>query len=371
MPTATQSGSVDTGLLRQLQVRSSLSAAEFGGLLNRRSGLESLARAEESGGFSWYLKDRNRAVQYFCYQAKKFIGAYLAALGDADALVFCSSVAESHAGVHREICKGLASVGILLNEAANSGAIVAPGKVVDISDRRSHIRVLLVGADEQAMIAQLAVATLQEAGIFRREAPEPQRGIPVAVSAYHVHLTKEHIEQLFGAGANMTKHADLSQPGHFSCEEKVALVGPRGRIERVRVLGPYRKASQVEVSRTEAFKLDVNPPVRASGSLEDTPGIQLEGPAGTVELDRGVICALRHIHITPDDALEFRLRDKDLVSVRILDSERSLAFGSVLVRVHPQSGLEMHIDTDEGNAAGIPLGATCYLESIDERSQAG
>ncbi len=160
MPTATQSGSVDAGLLLQLQTRDSLSAAEPGELFNRRSGLESLARAEGWGGFSWDANDGNRAVQYFCYQAKKFIGAHLAALGNADALVFCGSVAEAHAGVRSQICKGLAAVGILLDEDANSSAVVAPGMAVEISDRQSYIRVLLVRADEQAMIARPAVEAL-------------------------------------------------------------------------------------------------------------------------------------------------------------------------------------------------------------------
>lgn len=215
-----------------------------------------------------------------------------------------------------------------------------------------------------------AVETLQENDFSLAQAAESRHGIPVAVSAHHVHLTKQHFELLFGGGGKMTKHSGLSQPGQFSCEEKLAIVGPRGRIERVRVLGPYRQASQVEISRTEALKLGIDPPIRASGHLQGTPGIRLEGPAGAVELQQGVICALRHIHMTPDDAREFGLRDGDLASVSIGGGERSLVFGSVLARVHPASSLELHIDTDEANAAGIQHHATCYLESIDRHAEA-
>ena len=371
MPTVTRSGSVDPGLVLQMQNRHSLTDTQLNEFLSRNSGLKALAKSSGADGdFSWDAKNGNSAVQYFCYQAKKYVGAYLAALGDADVLVFTGSVAQGQAAVRAQVCQDLAPVGILLDDAANADAVVGAGAVVEISDRRSHVRVLLVGADEQQMIARLAVETLQRTGVSFSQARRPRQSIPVTVSAHHVHLTKEHFERLFGAGKEMTWHADLGQPGQFACKENVTLVGPRGRIDRVRVLGPYRNASQVEISKTEAFKLGVNPPIRASGALQDTPGIRLEGSAGAVELERGVICALRHIHITPDDALAFGLRNKDVVSVQIRDGERSLGFGSVLVRVHPQSGLEMHIDTDEANAAGIPQGAVCYLDSIDERPDA-
>jgi acetate kinase len=185
------------------------------------------------------------------------------------------------------------------------------------------------------------------------------------VSAHHTHLTQEHVEMLYGPGHQLTKHTDLSQPGQFACKEQVDLVGPKGRIERVRVLGPVRKATQVEIAMTEQFKLGVHPPVRESGDLTDTPGCTLEGPSGSVTLARGVICARRHIHMAPEDALRYGVRDKSVVRVRV-SGERELVFGDVLVRVDPHFKLAMHLDTDEGNAAGIETGVKGYIDGIED-----
>jgi len=159
---------------------------------------------------------------------------------------------------------------------------------------------------------------------------------------------------------------DLSQPGQYACDEKVHLIGPRGRVEQVRILGPARKETQVEIAMTEQFKLGIHPPIRESGDLEGTPGLTLEGPGGRVELDKGVICALRHIHMTSEDALGMGLKDKDVVEVRV-KGERELIFGDVLVRVSPKFRLAMHIDTDEGNAADVSAGAVGYIEVIQHR----
>ena len=161
---------------------------------------------------------------------------------------------------------------------------------------------------------------------------QKQEPFLVEVSAHHIHLTQEHVEALFGKGHQLTRHADLSQPGQYACKEQLTIVGPKGRIERVRVLGPTRKYTQVEIAMTEQFKLGVHPPIRERGDIADTPGCTLEGTAGSVKLDRGVICALRHVHMTPEDALRYGVRDKSVVRVRI-DGDRELIFGDVLVRV--------------------------------------
>ena len=188
----------------------------------------------------------------------------------------------------------------------------------------------------------------------------------VETSARHIHVTKEVFATLFGADATLTKKKDLSQPGQFACAEKVHLVGPKGRIANVRVLGPTRKETQVEIAMTEQFKVGIQPPIRQSGDLTNTPGITLEGPYGTSVIDRGVICAQRHIHMTPEDALRFRVRDNYVVRVR-LEGERELIFGDVVVRVNPAFRLAMHIDTDEGNAANIRTGMLGYIEEIQSR----
>jgi acetate kinase len=161
----------------------------------------------------------------------------------------------------------------------------------------------------------------------------------------------------------LTPKHDLSQPEQFASEETINLIGPKGRIERVRVLGPARKETQVEIAITEQYKLGIHPPIRESGYLEHTPGVTLEGTSGTITIQRGVICALRHIHMTPEDALKFGLRHQNKVRVRV-ESSRELVFGDVVVRVHPKFKLAMHIDTDEANAANIGEDVVGHIESV-------
>lgn len=189
--------------------------------------------------------------------------------------------------------------------------------------------------------------------------------VPVEVSAHHIHLCEEDIQKLFGNGHQLTRESDLSQPGQFACKEKVNLAGPKGRVENVRILGPARKMSQVEIAMTEQYKLGIRPPIRESGDVAGSPGITLEGSAGTANLSQGVICALRHVHMTPEEASAWGLKDKNIVRVRI-DGDRELIFGDVVVRVNPSFKLAMHIDTDEANAANIKTGVTGYIEGIQD-----
>ena len=177
-----------------------------------------------------------------------------------------------------------------------------------------------------------------------------ERKVIVETSARHIHLAKEHVDILFGAGHALTNKKDLSQPGQFACEEKVELVGPKGTL-KVSVLGPERKATQVELSYTDARTLGLaGVPVRESGDTAGSPGIKLVGPAGEVTIDEGVIIAKRHIHMTPADAEAYNLADKQIVKVRV-ESGRTTIFDDVVVRVNPTFALAMHIDTDECNAA--------------------
>ena len=171
----------------------------------------------------------------------------------------------------------------------------------------------------------------------------------VETSARHIHVTKETLATLFGKDAELHNKKNLSQPGQFACEEKVTLVGPRGQIT-VSILGPCRKADQVELSFTDARTLGITVPVRESGDVAGSPGLKLVGPCGEVEMKEGAIAAKRHIHMTPADAANFGVKDKDIVSVK-LDTARPLIFGDVVVRVSENFSLAMHIDTDECNAA--------------------
>lgn len=176
--------------------------------------------------------------------------------------------------------------------------------------------------------------------------------VTIEVSARHIHLSKADAKKLFGAGFVLSKFKDLSQIGQFASNERVKLIGPEGVIDKVRVLGPYREETQVEVSETDAKKLGLTPPTRDSGDLDQTPGIKIIGPAGEIDLKRGVIIALRHIHMDPATAKILGVKDGGRVKVDTSGS-RDLLFENILVRVDPSFRLAMHIDTDEANAAGI------------------
>lgn len=180
--------------------------------------------------------------------------------------------------------------------------------------------------------------------------------IPIGVSARHVHLSTAHIKTLFGY-EKLTMDFDLSQPGQFAATERVTLKTAKNVIQHVRILGPARDASQVEISKTDSFLLGIQPPTRLSGDLHGSEGITLEGPKGTVTLVEGCIVAQAHIHMHSYDAEVFQVADKQLVSVRV-KSERPVTFHDVIIRVSDAYALDMHIDTDEGNAAAIQKGMT-------------
>jgi len=186
--------------------------------------------------------------------------------------------------------------------------------------------------------------------------------IPVAISARHVHLTESAIEALFSDHYHLHVHSGLVQPGQFAAEELVTLVGPHGRIPHVRIVGPPRAENQVELSRTDALTLGINAPVRESGDLAGTPGITIEGPRGSIKLDSGVICALRHVHMNPAEAERLGFKDQDRIELAAESDDRRMLFRDVVVRVSPTYRLEMHLDTDEGNAAGLRSGDYMVLK---------
>ena len=178
-----------------------------------------------------------------------------------------------------------------------------------------------------------------------------KKEVLVETSARHVHVTREALDILFGEGFELTHKKDLSQPGQFACEERVTVVGPKNSIAKVSILGPARSATQVEVSLTDARTLGIDAPVRESGDIAGSGACKIIGPCGEIEISEGVIAAKRHIHFTPEDAAEFGVEDKQIVSVKVESNGRSLIFGDVVVRVSPKFKAAMHIDTDESNAA--------------------
>ncbi len=200
------------------------------------------------------------------------------------------------------------------------------------------------------MIAQLVLQTINQMG---KESGGYQ--VPVGVSARHIHLTQEHVEVLFGEGYKLTKKKEL-MGGQYACNETVTVVGLKLRaIENVRVLGPVRKASQLEISATDAMKLGVAAPIRESGNVAGSAPVAVVGPKGVIYLQEGCIIAMRHIHMSPADAAAAGVRDGDIVSVKA-DNERGTVFNQVKIRVNESFTLEMHIDTDEANASKIKTG---------------
>ena len=190
-----------------------------------------------------------------------------------------------------------------------------------------------------------------------------KKEVLVEISARHVHVSEEHLEILFGKGYKLTPKKDLSQPGQYACEERVTVVGPKKELAGVSILGPCRKATQVEISLTDARSIGVKVPIRESGDVAGSGACKLIGPAGEVELTEGVIAAKRHIHMTTADAEKYGITDSQIVSVKIPTEGRALVFGDVVARVSDSYALAMHLDTDEANAAAIP--GSCIGEILD------
>ena len=184
--------------------------------------------------------------------------------------------------------------------------------------------------------------------------------VKIGLSNKHLHLSKEHIDILFGEGHELTPTKPLVQPGQFACEEKVDIVGPKNTLKGIRVLGPARAETQVELAMTDARTIGIKAPVRESGKLEGTPGCKIVGPCGEIEIDHGVIVALRHVHLNDEQAAEAGVKDGEFVSIKI-EGERGLIFENVLVRAGAKHEREVHLDTDEGNAAGCGPDTVCTI----------
>ena len=349
-------GDIDPAILVHLMRTEKMDADALDQIINRSGGLKGISgisndmreieAAADSGNTQAML-----ALRTFCYRVRKYLGAYGAAMGGLDVIAFTGGIGQGSAWVRSLACQDLSFMGVRIDEAKNKNA-QGFDSICDISAEDATVRVLVIPTDESRMIARETLHSIQRNYVNNILHEKKTTPVPIEISAHHLHLSQEHVEALFGEGHELTVHQMLSQPGQFACKEKVTLVGPRGRVENVRVLGPARSETQVEISMTEQFKLGIQPPVRESGSLEGTPGITLEGPNGTLTIDHGVICALRHIHIPPEDALHFGLKNKDIVRVRV-ESDRDILFGDVIIRVSPNYKLAMHLDTDEGNAANI------------------
>jgi len=352
----TRAGDLDPGIALML-ARGGMTTDEIDALLNKRSGLAGLSgvasgdyRDIETAADGGDVRAR-LAIDVFVHRLRKYIGAYAAVLGGPDAIVFTGGIGENSARVRTAVCDGLLFMGVALDTEANAKAAGAlHGGIVDIAAPRAPTRVLVVATQEEMMIAREVVRCISGPAA----AIDGLRGkpIPVGVSVRHVHLCRAHCDALFGPGYELTARRDVSQKGQYVTRETVDLVGPRGELRGVAIINPLRERTQVEIAKTDAFTLGVKPPIRESGQIDGTPGLRLRGPAGEVALAEGVILALRHVHMSPDDAQRFGVADKDVIEVAVA-GDREMTLGDVLVRVREDFVLDLHIDTDEANAAGL------------------
>jgi acetate kinase len=359
----TRSGDLDPGvLLHLLREEEGLDVDGLDELLNRASGLKGLSGV---GNDMRDIEERaaqgdercRMALHVYAHRVRKYIGAYAAMLGGVDSILFTGGIGENSAYIRHRVAQRLEFLGARLDEERNRSAHVdREHTVAQISKGTSRAHLLVVATDEQHAIAQEAAAM-----VGGRDACGGERPIPVSISARHIHLDQDTINVLFGPGHHLTPRNDLSQPGQYACEETLDVVGPKRTIKGVRVLGPTRPGVQVEISRTDEFFLGIDAPVRNSGDTKGSAAVTLVGPKGQVHLEEGVICARRHIHMAPDDAAYYGVEHGDVVEVGIDSDGRDLMFGDVLIRVSPKFALEMHIDTDEANAAELAPGTTGML----------
>jgi acetate kinase len=362
----TRSGDLDPAI-PLLLARQGMTPDRIDTLLNRESGLTGLSgigadfrdieRAADAGDPRARL-----AIDVFVHRIKKYVGAYVAVLGGADALVFTGGIGENSARVRSAVCEGLVYMGVALDEELNRTERAADHDgIVDVSRKRAPTRVLVVRTDEERMIARETVRCVVGAtGAIRSVHTRP---IPVGVSVRHVHLNRADCDALFGPGYELTRRRDVTQPGQYVTRETVDLVGPKGEIRNVAIIAPLRARTQVELARTDAIALGVAPPLRESGHLDGTPGIRMRGPNGTIETNGGVILALRHVHMSPDQAKTYGVKDRDVIRVKAF-GEREMSLGDVVVRVSPSFELDMHVDTDEANAAGLTSESVVAFEGV-------
>lgn len=367
----TRCGDLDPAVVLYLTRQEGMSTDEIDRMLNKESGLKGLSGI--SNDFRELEDAANQgdrrallAIHVFCYRIRKYIGAYTAAMGGLDVLVFAGGIGEHSSWARGLACQGLSGMGVEVDDILNRTASPSQGEVIDVSGDASSSKVLVIPTDEARMIARETIRTLGYSSTAAHIQSREDRTVPIRVSVHHVHVTESTKDKLFGKGYSLSCTRSLSQPGLYACEEKVDLEGPRGIVKGVRIYGPTRRQDQVEVSVADESILGIRAPIRRSGDVDGSPGITLRGPKGSCKLRQGVIRFMRHLHMTPADALAFGLKDGDMAMVRT-EGERGLIFDNVLVRVDPDYELSLHIDVDEANAANIRSGMTGELIGIHDR----
>jgi acetate kinase len=376
----TRSGDVDPGMFAFLARELGLDALEIERKLYSDRVLKGLTGSADLRDVERLSSEGDTAAQLalnvYAYRVRKCIGAYTAAMGGVDVLVFTGGVGENSAAMRHRICTQFEYLGMALDIEKNQALKLIGFEAPQIQNDHSRVQILVTQTCEQWMISQEVKALLQKSPISQhpgledslRPAGPPlhQQRIPVAVSARHIHPSQSLVEQLFGKGYQLTKARGLTQPEGWAANETIELIGPSGSFKKVRILGPTRLRTQIEVSTTDTYTLGLEAPIRDSGKLDGTPTVTVRGPVGEAKTD-GIIIAARHIHMSPADAKAMRLQDGDYVDMQLGDDKRSLTFKNTLIRVKDGFVTEMHIDTDEANAAGIQTQSTGELINNEER----
>jgi acetate kinase len=377
----TRSGDVDPGMFAFLARELGLDAIEIERQLYSDSGLKGLTGSADLRDVELLCSEGNSAAQLainvYAYRVRKYIGAYAAAMGGVDVLVFTGGVGENSAAMRHRICIQFEYLGMALDTDRNHALKLMGFEAPQIQNADSRVHILVTQTCEQWMISQEVKALLQKQTISDKPgshemlAPADSRlkkqRIPIAVSARHIHPSQSLVELLFGKGYQLTKARNLNQPESWAANETVELIGPSGSFKKVRILGPTRARTQIEVSTTDTYTLGLHAPIRDSGALDGTPTVTVRGPTGEAKTD-GLIIAARHIHMSPADAKAMSLIDGDYVDMQLGDEKRSVTFKNTLIRAKKGYVTEMHIDTDEANAAGIRFQSAGELINNENRA---
>ncbi|PJB70612.1 MAG: acetate/propionate family kinase [Alphaproteobacteria bacterium CG_4_9_14_3_um_filter_47_13] len=363
----TRSGDVDPGMFAYLGRECGLEVQAIENRLYKDSGLKALAGTHDMREIEQKAADGDEdaqlAINVYAYRARKYIGAYAAAMGGLDVIAFTGGIGENSASMRRRICDKFEFLGLHLDDDNNQTVSLKGFEAPQVQTFDSRIKVIVTQTCEQYMIAQETRHLLSQRNII---SAQKSWHIPVAVSARHMHLSQKDVEKLFGKGHQLTHLRDLIQTEGWATEERVEVVGPKGSLKNVRILGPARERTQIEVSKTDTFTLGIEAPIRPSGKLDNTPVVKLRGSTGEIETN-GLIIAARHIHMSPEDAIRMGLKDGDYVDVRLGAGGRGTVFTNTLIRVKEGYVTEMHIDTDEANAAGIEVKTSGELVKNETR----
>ena len=351
----TRPGDLDPAIVPIVSKSLGLTIEDIYHALFYESGLKALAGKSNFAEIEASAKNGDilaiKALEIYTYRIKKYIGSYIASMNGIDCLVFTGGIGENSAFIRSQICQGLSNFDITLDSRKNENTYLRTSNTYSIHGAGSNVNIFIVASNEQAVIA-METNNLLSSNQITTSLFNDYCMVPISVSARHIHLSKKDLLSLFGDNYELHKLRDLNQPNTWAAKETVSLIGPNGTIDEVRILGPTREKTQIEISKSDAVYLGIDVPIRESGKLDKTPFITVKGTHAYIRTD-GLIIAQRHIHTNPQDAVRLRLQNGTKVCVSIMGSARKLIFNDVLVRISENFKTEMHIDTDEANAGNI------------------